>query len=220
MSECCTLAPNSFNHNTLNILFFSPYDTINTHSLNHDRISQSELPNVLYNGVFSSAFTCCIRIYVNCSMRMERTHTYTQDEIRWKNFRSHFLHLMHPSARTEWQPDQMQSIILGGGNNIFFFESKANWFGFWSFFFSLNFIEMRPIWIRIGKLTNAARGYYGAHLGKLTELHHGVSGDVYAVDSRTLFLRNFFYDGEGPGNIFNIFYGGNRYSSAFFRCCK
>lgn len=60
---------------------------------------------------------------------------------------------------------------------------------------------MCPIWIRTGKLANAARGYYGAHLGKLTQLHHGVSGDVYAVDSRTLFLKNFNYDGEGPGNI-------------------
>lgn len=48
----------------------------------------------------------------------------------------------------------------------------------------------------------AAREYYGAHLGSLSQLHHGVSGDVYAVDSRTLFLKNFNYDGEGPGNYF------------------
>lgn len=54
--------------------------------------------------------------------------------------------------------------------------------------------------IVLGKLANAARGYYGAHLGPLSQLHHGVSGDVYAVDSRTLFLKNFNYDGEGPGN--------------------
>lgn len=46
----------------------------------------------------------------------------------------------------------------------------------------------------------AAREYYGAHLGALSQLHHAVSGDVYAVDSRTLFLKNFNYDGEGPGN--------------------
>lgn len=46
-----------------------------------------------------------------------------------------------------------------------------------------------------------ARDYYGAHLGALSELHHGVSGDVYAVDSRTLFLKNFNYDGEGPGKF-------------------
>lgn len=47
----------------------------------------------------------------------------------------------------------------------------------------------------------AARGYYGAHLGPLSQLDHGVSGDVYAVDSRTLFIKNFNYDGEGPGNL-------------------
>lgn len=57
----------------------------------------------------------------------------------------------------------------------------------------------------VGKLANATRAYYGAHLGKLSELHHGVSGDVYAVDSRTLFLKNFKYDGEGPGNIQTFF---------------
>lgn len=51
----------------------------------------------------------------------------------------------------------------------------------------------------------AAREYYGAHLGALSSLHHGVSGDVYAVDSRTLFLKNFNYDGEGPGNCVFIF---------------
>jgi Electron transfer DM13 len=43
------------------------------------------------------------------------------------------------------------------------------------------------------------QGYYGVKIGKLTELHHGVSGEVYAVDSRTLFLKDFNYDGEGPG---------------------
>lgn len=43
--------------------------------------------------------------------------------------------------------------------------------------------------------------YYGTKIGSLTQLHHGVSGDVYAVDSRTLFLKNFNYDGEGPGII-------------------
>lgn len=46
---------------------------------------------------------------------------------------------------------------------------------------------------------SAARDYYGAPLGPLSQLHHAVSGDVYAVDSRTLFIKNFNYDGEGPG---------------------
>lgn len=42
--------------------------------------------------------------------------------------------------------------------------------------------------------------YYGKLIGQLTELHHDVSGEVYAVDGRTLFLKNFNYNGEGPGN--------------------
>lgn len=54
----------------------------------------------------------------------------------------------------------------------------------------------------LGKAATGAREYYGAHLGPLSQLHHGVSGDVYAVDSRTLFLKNFNYDGEGPGKLF------------------
>lgn len=41
--------------------------------------------------------------------------------------------------------------------------------------------------------------YMGKLLGKLSELHHGVSGEVYAVDSRTLFIKDFTYDGQGPG---------------------
>lgn len=45
----------------------------------------------------------------------------------------------------------------------------------------------------------ALQGYYGTKIADLTQLHHGVSGSVYAVDARTLFLKNFNYDGEGPG---------------------
>ena len=46
------------------------------------------------------------------------------------------------------------------------------------------------------------REYFGKPLGRLSELDHGVSGEVYAVDARTLHLRNFVYDGQGPGMIF------------------
>jgi len=46
--------------------------------------------------------------------------------------------------------------------------------------------------------------YYGARIGKLTEYHHGVSGEVFAVDSRTLFIKNFNYDGEGPAAYFLV----------------
>ncbi|XP_018341268.1 PREDICTED: protein Skeletor, isoforms B/C isoform X2 [Trachymyrmex septentrionalis] len=48
--------------------------------------------------------------------------------------------------------------------------------------------------------------YYGKLIGKLSELQHGVSGEVYAVDARTLFIKDFTYDGEGPAAFF---YAGN-----------
>lgn len=51
-----------------------------------------------------------------------------------------------------------------------------------------------------GIASAAANNYFGTKIGPLSELHHGVSGDVYAVDSRTIMLKNFKYDGEGPGN--------------------
>ncbi|KAG5896023.1 hypothetical protein JTB14_007588 [Gonioctena quinquepunctata] len=44
--------------------------------------------------------------------------------------------------------------------------------------------------------------YLGRHLGRLSELHHGVSGDVYAVDARTLHIKDFTYDGQGPAAYF------------------
>ncbi|KAF2881773.1 hypothetical protein ILUMI_24415 [Ignelater luminosus] len=37
---------------------------------------------------------------------------------------------------------------------------------------------------------------------KLSEFHHGVSGEVYAVDARTLHLKDFTYDGQGPAAYF------------------
>lgn len=57
----------------------------------------------------------------------------------------------------------------------------------------------RLLFIFFFKGNNVNGAYYGTKIGSLTQLHHGVSGDVYAVDSRTLFLKNFNYDGEGPG---------------------
>ncbi|KAK9889864.1 hypothetical protein WA026_007230 [Henosepilachna vigintioctopunctata] len=53
--------------------------------------------------------------------------------------------------------------------------------------------------------THAAQ-YFGKLIGKLSELHHGVSGEVYAVDSRTLYIKDFTYDGQGPAAYF---YAGN-----------
>ncbi|XP_050536003.1 protein Skeletor, isoforms B/C-like isoform X2 [Daktulosphaira vitifoliae] len=48
--------------------------------------------------------------------------------------------------------------------------------------------------------------YYGKYLGPLKSYHHGLGGDVYAVDARTLHIRNFVYDGDGPAAYF---YGSN-----------
>lgn len=47
--------------------------------------------------------------------------------------------------------------------------------------------------------TAQSPGYYGKYLGKLKTLHHSVTGEVFAVDARTLHIRDFTYDGEGPG---------------------
>ena len=41
--------------------------------------------------------------------------------------------------------------------------------------------------------------YYGKFVGSLKQYQHGLQGDVYVVDSRTIHIRNFNYDGEGPG---------------------
>ncbi|XP_055849436.1 protein Skeletor, isoforms B/C isoform X2 [Episyrphus balteatus] len=52
--------------------------------------------------------------------------------------------------------------------------------------------------------TQASFPYYGTKIGSLKRLHHGVGGDVYAVDSRTIFLKNFNYDGEAPAAYFYV----------------
>lgn len=50
----------------------------------------------------------------------------------------------------------------------------------------------------------AQAAYYGQPLGHLSSLHHGVSGEVFAVDARTLHIRDFTYDGEGPAAYFYV----------------
>ncbi|XP_076165235.1 DM13 and DOMON_DOH domain-containing protein skeletor isoform X2 [Ptiloglossa arizonensis] len=49
-----------------------------------------------------------------------------------------------------------------------------------------------------------SQAYYGKLIGKLSEIHHGVSGEVYAVDGRTLFIKDFTYDGEAPTAYFYV----------------
>ncbi|KAL4704036.1 hypothetical protein ACJJTC_015192 [Scirpophaga incertulas] len=44
--------------------------------------------------------------------------------------------------------------------------------------------------------------YWGKLIGKLNSYHHQVSGDVYAVNERTILLVNFNYDGTGDDTFF------------------
>ena len=44
--------------------------------------------------------------------------------------------------------------------------------------------------------------YYGAYVGDFVNRFHGITGKVYAVDSRTLFVKGFSYDGQGPDAYF------------------
>nr|CAD7455034.1 unnamed protein product [Timema tahoe] len=62
----------------------------------------------------------------------------------------------------------------------------------------------RPL-TKVIVLSGAGEGaYHGKSLGKLKTLHHGVSGEVFAVDARTLHIRDFSYDGEGPAAYFYV----------------
>jgi hypothetical protein len=42
----------------------------------------------------------------------------------------------------------------------------------------------------------------GTLVGALTTKQHGVKGNVYAVDKKTLLIKNFEYDGQGPDAFF------------------
>ena len=39
--------------------------------------------------------------------------------------------------------------------------------------------------------TATGNDYYGTYVGDFQNRFHGVSGEVYAVDSRTLFIKDF-----------------------------
>ncbi|XP_044727067.1 protein Skeletor, isoforms D/E-like [Chrysoperla carnea] len=58
--------------------------------------------------------------------------------------------------------------------------------------------------IIIKQVSSLNTPYYGKFIGKLSELNHGVSGEVYAVDGRTIHLKDFTYDGEGPAAYFYV----------------
>ena len=43
---------------------------------------------------------------------------------------------------------------------------------------------------------------YGVYIGKFNIYHHGVGGELYAVNSTTFFVKNFNYDGMGKDTYF------------------
>lgn len=45
-------------------------------------------------------------------------------------------------------------------------------------------------------------GYYGTLIGRLESHHHDASGEVYAIDETSVFVRGFTYDGTGPDAYF------------------
>nr|XP_031843267.1 protein Skeletor, isoforms B/C isoform X1 [Nomia melanderi] len=60
------------------------------------------------------------------------------------------------------------------------------------------------VFILLATTQVCSESYYGKLIGKLSEFHHGVSGEVYAVDGRTLFIKDFTYDGEAPTAYFYV----------------
>ena len=76
----------------------------------------------------------------------------------------------------------------------------ANVHSLW--FLTINMMNKKTVYFSSGSFAQAA--YYGQPLGHLSSLHHGVSGEVFAVDTRTLHIRDFTYDGEGPAAYFYV----------------
>ena len=46
------------------------------------------------------------------------------------------------------------------------------------------------------------KNYNGKYVGKLNSYHHQVNGQIYAVNEKTLLLKNFQYDGQGRDAFF------------------
>lgn len=51
-------------------------------------------------------------------------------------------------------------------------------------------------------VTSKQHNYYGTLIGKLNRKSHNISGDVYAVDEQTIFIKAFHYDGLAPDAYF------------------
>ncbi len=57
--------------------------------------------------------------------------------------------------------------------------------------------------------------YLGQPVGSFQDRFHGVRGEVFAVDSRTLYVRGFAYDGQGPDAYFYAGSSGRPSGSGF-----
>ncbi|XP_037092885.1 protein Skeletor, isoforms B/C-like [Pollicipes pollicipes] len=79
-------------------------------------------------------------------------------------------------------------------------------------------VQWTVVFVAVAAVTGvvSSQQYFGKKLGSLKSLEHGVRGDVYAVDSRTLHIRNFNYDGQGPDAFFYVG-SGSRPSNAGYK---
>ncbi|OQR75416.1 protein Skeletor [Tropilaelaps mercedesae] len=48
----------------------------------------------------------------------------------------------------------------------------------------------------------SSQPYYGVRIGKFTQYFHDVAGEVFVMDDKTLFIKGFSYDGQGPDAYF------------------
>jgi len=48
----------------------------------------------------------------------------------------------------------------------------------------------------------AGTPFYGVIVGRLSTLEYEVSGDVYIVDENRIRIKDFVYNGRGPGNFY------------------
>jgi len=66
-------------------------------------------------------------------------------------------------------------------------------------------IWMNPCVLRHAGASRADNSYFGKLIGSIESDTHGIRGDVYAVDARTLFIKGFTYDGQSDA----VFYAGS-----------
>lgn len=82
-------------------------------------------------------------------------------------------------------------------SSLYFFTTR-----FMTFFCFVLFIAVDSVAGQASSSSSSGSHYRGRYIGPITAQKHKVSGEVYAVDSRTLHIRGFTYDGTGPGMKF------------------